>query len=263
MWMDYTAKNMNHHLMSNLDVGRMILLPHHHHHDINTIITVMTQIIIKLLLDVPIFVDTLLNHNVTMRMTMEHMISWKVLALIEDPRGNVVIAATNKLMRAMLLKVTTTMTINNKSALAIITMLLKVTTTMTINNKSALAIINMFLKVTTTMTLMNKGVKVATIMTMKTMSIIILNAMKTMSIIILNAMKTMSVINTNIMNAKSVKEVNVLKQDCNVIINYILMTTVVILIMSKGANKVLKLTMALLWRMNLMSTTTHTMVMTT
>ena len=239
MWMDYTAKNMNHHLMSNLDVGRMILLPHHHHHDINTIITVMTQIIIKLLLDVLIFVDTLLNHNVTMRMTMEHMISWKVLALIEDPRGNVVIAATNKLMRAMLLKVTTTMTINNKSALAIITMLLKVTTTMTINNKSALAIINMFLKVATIMT------------------------MKTMSIITLNAMKTMSIINTNIMNAKSMKEVNAVKKDCNVIINYILMTTVIILIMRKGANKVLKLTMALLWRMNLMSTTTHTMVMTT
>ena len=234
MWMDYTAKNMNHHLMSNLDVGRMILLPHHHHHDINTIITVMTQIIIKLLLDVPIFVDTLLNHNVTMRMTMEHMISWKVLALIEDPRGNVVIAATNKLMRAMLLKVTTTMTINNKSALAVI---------------------NMFLKV-------------ATIMTMKTMSIIILNAMKTMSIIILNTMKIMSVINTNIMTTKSVKEVSAVKKDCNVImnnviINYILMTTVVILIMSKGANKVLKITMPLLWRMNLMSTTTHTMVMTT
>jgi hypothetical protein len=253
--MDYIAKNMNHHLMANIDVGRMTLLPHHHHHDINTFITVMTQIIIKLLLDALIFVDTLLNHNVTMRMTMEHMISWKVLALIEDPRGNAIIT--------MLLKVTTTMTINNKSALAIITMLLKVTTTMKINNKSALAIINMFLKVTTTMTLMNKGVKVATIMTMKTMSIIILNAMKTMSIIILNAMKTMSVINTNIMNAKSVKEVNTVKKDCNVIINYILMTTVVILIMSKGANKVLKLTMALLWRMNLMSTTTHTMVMTT
>ena len=110
---------------------------------------------------------------------------------------------------------------------------------MTIMNKSTLNNIN-------------KGVKVATIMTTKIMSATIINAMK-----------TMSVINTNIMNAKSVKEVNAVKKDCNVIINYILMTTVVILIMSKGANKVLKLTMALLWRMNLMSTTTHTMVMTT
>ena len=52
------------------------------------------------------------------------------------------------------------------------------------------------------------------------------------------------------------------KLDYNVIINYILMTTVVILIMSKGANKMLKITMALLWRMNLVSTTIHTMVMT-
>ena len=155
---------------------------------------------------------------------MEHMISWKVLAHIEDLQGNVVRATINKLMRAMLLKVNTTMTIKNKNALAIINMLLKVTTTMTL----------------------------------------IINAMTTMSVIItINAMKTMSVINTNIMNAKSVKEVNAVKQDCNVIINYTLMTTVVILLMSKGANKVLKLTMPLLWRMNVVSATTNTMVMTT
>ena len=73
------------------------------------------QIIIKLLLDIPIFVDTLHHHNVTMRMTMDHMISWKVLAHIEDLQGNIVIAATNKLMRAMLLKVTTTMKIGRAS----------------------------------------------------------------------------------------------------------------------------------------------------
>ena len=115
---------------------------------------------------------------------------------------------------------------------------------MTIKNKSALTIINMLLKVTTTMTL-------------------IINAMTTMSVIItINAMKTMSVLNSNIMNAKSVKEVNAMKLDCNVIINYILMTTVAIITMSKGATKALKIAMALTWRMNLVSATTDTMMMT-
>ena len=215
--MDYTAKNMNHHLMANLDVGRMILLPHHHHHVNNTIIGVKKQIIVKLLLDAPIFVATLHHHNVIMKMTMAHMTSWKVLAHIEDPLGHVVIAMNNKLMRVMLLKVTTTMTIKNKNALTII----------------------------------NKHVKVATIMTKKIMSVITTNAMK-----------TMSVINTNIMKAKSVKEVSAMKLAYNVIINYILMTTDAILIMSKGATKVLKIAMALTWRMNLVSATTDTMMMT-
>ena len=118
----------------------MILLPHHHHHVNNTITDVKKQINVKLLLDVPMFVDTLHNHNVTMRMTTKNMISWKVLAHIDDLQGNVVRAMINKLMRAMLLKVNTTMTIKHKSALAIINMLLKVTTTMTLMNKGVLAL---------------------------------------------------------------------------------------------------------------------------
>ena len=77
---------------------------------------------------------------------------------------------------------------------------------------------------------------------------------KLLKVATIMTMETMSAINIITMNAKSVKEVSNVKLDYNVIINYILMTTVVILIMSKGANKVLKLTMALLWRMNLMST---------
>ena len=214
--MDYTAKNMNHHLIANLDVGRMILLPHHHHHVNNTIIVVKKQINVKRLLDVPIFVDTLHHHNVIMRMTTVLMTSWKVLAHIEDHQGHVVIAMRNKLMRAMLLTVTTTMTIMNKN----------------------------------TLTIINKDVKVATIMTKKIMSVLTINAMK-----------TMSVTNTNIMNAKSVKEVSAVKLAYNVIINYTLMTTDVILIMSKGATKALKIAMALTWRMKLVSATTDTMMM--
>ena len=143
--MDYITKNMNHHHKANLDVGPMILLPHHHHHVNNTIIDRKRQIIVKLLLDVPIFVGTLHHHNVIMRMIMAHMISWKVLAHIGDHQGLVVIAMTNKQMRAMLLMVTTIMTTKHKVVLAL-------------HNKSANKL------------MMNKLLKVATIMTMKTMS---------------------------------------------------------------------------------------------
>ena len=89
--------------------------------------------------------------------------------------------------------------------------------------------------------MMSKLLKVATIMTMK----------------------TMSAINIITMNAKSVKEVSNVKLDYIVIINYILMTTVVILIMSKGAIKALKIAMPLTWKMSLVSTTTDKMMITT
>ena len=93
--MDYTAKNMSHHLMANLDVGRMILLPHHHHPVNNIINDVKKQIIIKLLLDALIFVDTLHHQYVIMRMTMVLMTSWKVLAHIGDIQVHVVVAMSN------------------------------------------------------------------------------------------------------------------------------------------------------------------------
>lgn len=216
MWMNSIAKKMRLHHKANHGVGPTIHPPHLHHLDNNTVIDVKKQTIIKLLIDVPISVDTLHHHNVTMRMTMVLMTSWKVLALIGDPQGNVVIAMSNKLMRAMLLKVATTMTTK-----------LKVVPALYIKSANKL--------------MMSKLLKVATIMTMK----------------------TMSAINIITMNAKSVKEVSNVKLDYNVIINYILMTTAVISIMSKGATKALKIAMPLTWKMSLVSTTTDKMMITT
>ena len=108
--MNSIAKKMRLHLKANHGVGPTIHPLHLHHLDNNTVIAVKKQTIIKLLIDVPISVDTLHHHNVTMRMTMVLMTSWKVLALIGDLQGNVVIAMSNKLMREMLLKVATRMT---------------------------------------------------------------------------------------------------------------------------------------------------------
>ena len=170
----------------------------------------------KLFIDVPISVDTLHHHNVTMSVTMVLMTSWKVLAHIGDLQGNIIIAMSNKLMRAMLLKAATTMTTK-----------LKVIPALYIKSANKL--------------MMSKLLKVATIM----------------------IMKTMSAINIITMNAKSMKEVSNVKLDYNVIINYILMTTAVILIMSKGATKALKIAMPLTWKMNLVSTTTDKMMITT
>ena len=75
MWMSYTNKKMLHYNVNN-DVRSNIHHPHHHHLDNNNIL--------KFLLDMMIFVDTLNRNTVTTRTTMVLMISWKVLAPIGD-----------------------------------------------------------------------------------------------------------------------------------------------------------------------------------
>ena len=73
--MRYTNKKMLHHKANN-DVRTTIHHLHHHHLDNNNII--------KLLIDMPISVDTHNRNTVTMRTTMVLMTSWKVLAPIGD-----------------------------------------------------------------------------------------------------------------------------------------------------------------------------------
>ena len=73
--MRYTNKKMLHYKANN-DVRSTIHHPHHHHLDNNNVI--------NLLLDMPTYVDVLSRNTVTMRMTMVHMTSWKVLVPIGD-----------------------------------------------------------------------------------------------------------------------------------------------------------------------------------